>query len=136
MYYVSSYCDLLASSAIEEGQPVNACVPTGNFGNILSGFYAKKMGVPIGRLICASNENNVLTDFIRTGTYDRNRPFYQTVSPSMDILISSNLERLLYLLSGSDEEVRGYAGARRDRPLYRLERVPRAVQGVLLRLLH
>ena len=79
-----------------------------HFGNILSGFYAKKMGVPIGRLICASNENNVLTDFIKTGTYDRNRPFYQTASPSMDILISSNLERLLSLLSGSDEEVRGY----------------------------
>ena len=108
VYYVSSYCDLLASGAIEEGQTVNVCVPTGNFGNILSGFYAKKMGVPIGRLICASNENNVLTDFIKTGTYDRNRPFYQTASPSMDILISSNLERLLSLLSGSDEEVRGY----------------------------
>ena len=111
VYYVSSYCDLLASGAIKEGQTVNVCVPTGNFGNILSGFYAKKMGVPIGRLICASNENNVLTDFIRTGTYDRNRPFYQTASPSMDILISSNLERLLYLLSGSDEEVRGYMQA-------------------------
>ena len=108
VYYVSSYCDLLASGAIKEGQTVNVCVPTGNFGNILSGFYAKKMGVPIGRLSGASNENNVLTDFIRTGTYDRNRPFYQTASPSMDILISSNLERLLSLLSGSDEEVRGY----------------------------
>ena len=108
VYYVSAYCDLLNTGAIEAGDAVNFCVPTGNFGNILSGFYAKKMGVPIGRLICASNENNVLTDFIKTGTYDRNRPFYQTASPSMDILISSNLERLLSLLSGSDEEVRGY----------------------------
>ena len=103
VYYVSSYCDLLASGAIKEGQTVNVCVPTGNFGNILSGFYAKKMGVPIGRLICASNENNVLTDFIRTGTYDRNRPFYQTASPSMDILISSNLERLLYTVAGAEK---------------------------------
>ena len=105
VYYISSYCDLLASGAIKEGQTVNVCVPTGNFGNILSGFYAKKMGVPIGRLICASNENNVLTDFIRTGTYDRNRPFYQTASPSMDILISSNLERMLYFLSDGDCEL-------------------------------
>ena len=130
MYYVSSYCDLLASGDIEEGQTVNVCVPTGNFGNILSGFYAKKMGVPIGRLICASNENNVLTDFIRTGTYDRNRPFYQTASPSMDILISSNLERLLYLLSGSDEEVRGYMQALAETGRYTVsERVFRAVQA-------
>ena len=130
VYYVSSYCDLLASGAIEEGQTVNVCVPTGNFGNILSGFYAKKMGVPIGRLICASNENNVLTDFIRTGTYDRNRPFYQTASPSMDILISSNLERLLYLLSGSDEEVRGYMQALAETGRYTVsERVFRAVQA-------
>ena len=129
VYYVSSYCDLLASGAIKEGQTVNVCVPTGNFGNILSGFYAKKMGVPIGRLICASNENNVLTDFIRTGTYDRNRPFYQTASPSMDILISSNLERLLYLLSGSDEEVRGYMQALAGTGRYTVsERVFRAVQ--------
>ena len=130
VYYVSSYCDLLASGTIKEGQTVNVCVPTGNFGNILSGFYAKKMGVPIGRLICASNENNVLTDFIRTGTYDRNRPFYQTASPSMDILISSNLERLLYLLSGSDEEVRGYMQALAGTGRYTVsERVFRAVQA-------
>ena len=130
VYYVSSYCDLLASGAIKEGQTVNVCVPTGNFGNILSGFYAKKMGVPIGRLICASNENNVLTDFIRTGTYDRNRPFYQTASPSMDIRISSNLERLLYLLSGSDEEVRGYMQALAETGRYTVsERVFRAVQA-------
>ena len=108
VYYVSSYCDLLAQGAIKEGEKINVCVPTGNFGNILAGFYAKNMGVPIAKLICASNENNVLTDFISTGTYDRNRPFYQTASPSMDILISSNLERLLSLLSGSDAAVRGY----------------------------
>ena len=108
VYYVSSYCDLLASGAIKEGQTVNVCVPTGNFGNILSGFYAKKMGVPIGRLICASNENNVLTDFIKTGTYDARRTFYKTTSPSMDILISSNLERLLYHVSGSSAKVAGW----------------------------
>ena len=108
VYYVSAYCDLLNAGTIEAGTRVNFCVPTGNFGNILSGFYAKRMGVPIGRLICASNENNVLTDFIRTGTYDRNRPFYQTASPSMDILISSNLERLLCHVSGSSEKVAGW----------------------------
>ena len=108
VYYVSAYVELLAKGQIENGQKINVCVPTGNFGNILAGYYAKRMGVPIDKLICASNANNVLTDFIRTGVYDRNRPFYNTLSPSMDILISSNLERLLYLLSGSDAEVRGY----------------------------
>ena len=86
-------------------------MPTGNFGDILAGFYAKTMGLPVKTLICASNSNNVLTDFIETGVYDRNRPFYTTASPSMDILISSNLERLLYQLSGSDEQVRGYMNA-------------------------
>lgn len=106
-YYVSSYCQLLADGQIDMGQPVNFCVPTGNFGNILAAYYAKRMGVPVGRLICASNANNVLTEFIATGVYDRNRPFYQTLSPSMDILISSNLERLLYLLGESDILVRG-----------------------------
>ena len=108
VYYVSSYCELLATGKIEMGEKINLCVPTGNFGNILAGYYAKRMGVPVKTLICASNANNVLTEFIETGVYDRNRPFYQTASPSMDILISSNLERLLYLLSGSDEAVRGY----------------------------
>ena len=108
VYYVSAYCDLLAKGSISLGDKVNFCVPTGNFGNILACYYAKKMGLPVGKLICASNANNVLTDFIRTGCYDRNRPFYTTTSPSMDILISSNLERLLYDLTGSDEEVRGY----------------------------
>ena len=109
VYYVSAYCDLLKSGAVTEGDSVNICVPTGNFGNILAGYYAKKMGVPIGKLICASNSNNVLTDFIRTGVYDRNRTFYNTLSPSMDILISSNLERMLFELSGcNDGEVKGY----------------------------
>ena len=130
VYYVSAYCDLLNAGIIETGTRVNFCVPTGNFGNILSGFYAKRMGVPIGRLICASNENNVLTDFIKTGTYDRNRPFYQTASPSMDILISSNLERLLSLLSGSDEEVRGYMQKLSETGTYTVsDRVLRAVQA-------
>ena len=108
VYYISAYCDLVAAGKLKLGDTLNVCVPTGNFGNILAGFYAKQMGLPIGKLLCASNANNVLTDFIRTGIYDRNRPFYNTASPSMDILISSNLERLLYLLSGSDAEVRGY----------------------------
>ena len=130
VYYVSSYCDLLSSGAIMAGQKINVCVPTGNFGNILAGFYAKKMGVPIAKLICASNENNVLTDFIRTGTYDRNRPFYQTASPSMDILISSNLERLLSLLSGSDEAVRGYMKSLSETGKYTVsEPVFRAIQA-------
>ena len=108
VYYISAYCDLLANGSIKNGEKVNFCVPTGNFGNILACYYAKKMGLPVGKLICASNANNVLTDFIETGVYDRNRPFYTTASPSMDILISSNLERLLYDLTGSDAEVRAY----------------------------
>ena len=109
VYYVSAYCDLLKEEAVALGDPVNYCVPTGNFGNILACYYAKKMGVPVGKLICASNRNDVLTDFIRTGVYDRNRPFHTTMSPSMDILISSNLERMLFELSGEDDQaVRGY----------------------------
>lgn len=111
VYYISAYCDLLKAGRITMGQKINFCVPTGNFGDILAGFYAKTMGLPVKTLICASNSNNVLTDFIETGVYDRNRPFYTTASPSMDILISSNLERLLYQLSGSDEQVRGYMNA-------------------------
>lgn len=101
VYYISAYCDLLKSGSIQAGEAVNVCVPTGNFGNILAAYYAKGMGLPIARLICASNQNNVLTDFIRTGVYDRNRPFQTTISPSMDILISSNLERLIFDLSDS-----------------------------------
>ncbi len=109
VYYISAYCDLVRSGAIRLGQKVNYCVPTGNFGNILSCYYARKMGVPVGKLICASNRNDVLTDFIRTGVYDRNRPFHTTMSPSMDILISSNLERLLFDLSEwNDTLIREY----------------------------
>ena len=103
VYYVSAYCDMVTAGMIGMGAPVNFCVPTGNFGNILAGFYAKQMGLPIGKLICASNANDVLTDFIRTGTYDRNRPFFTTISPSMDILVSSNLERMLFHLSDGDD---------------------------------
>ena len=108
VYYISAYCDLLRDEKIAPGQAVNVCVPTGNFGNILAAWYAREMGLPINQLICASNSNNVLTDFIREGVYDRNRTFYNTISPSMDILISSNLERLLYSLTQDTAEVRGY----------------------------
>ena len=104
VYYVSAYCDLVKSGSVKLGDPMNVVVPTGNFGNILAAFYAKQMGVPIKKLVCASNANNVLTDFLETGTYNKNRPFYCTTSPSMDILISSNLERLLFLLSGQDAQ--------------------------------
>lgn len=107
-YYVSAYLDCVGMSEINFGDELNFCVPTGNFGNILAAYLAKCIGVPIGRLICASNANNVLTDFIRTGRYDRNRPFHTTVSPSMDILISSNLERLLCLLSGDTVKVSAF----------------------------
>ena len=105
MYYFRAYKDLLAVGKIKLGDKVNFSVPTGNFGDILAGYLAKKMGLPVGTLICASNANNVLTDFIRTGTYDRRRPLLKTTSPSMDILVSSNLERLLYLLSGDTKLV-------------------------------
>ena len=105
IYYVSSYAQLVADGEIDLGDPINIVVPTGNFGNILAGYYAKHMGVPVNKLICASNSNNVLTDFLKTGVYDRNREFYATISPSMDILISSNLERLLYMLSGENDAV-------------------------------
>ena len=103
VYYVSAYCDMLKSGAVKEGQTINVCVPTGNFGNILAAYYAKCMGVPIHKLICASNSNNVLTDFIKTGVYNRKREFHNTLSPSMDILVSSNLERLLFELSFHDD---------------------------------
>ena len=112
VYYISAYCDLLKAGKIAMGDKVNFCVPTGNFGDILAAYYAKRMGLPVGMLICASNSNDVLTDFLRTGVYDRNRPFHTTMSPSMDILISSNLERLLFHMSGeNDAEVRGYMAA-------------------------
>ena len=99
VYYVKAYCDLLSNKSIEFGEKVNICVPTGNFGNILAAYIAKLMGLPVNKLICASNSNNILTDFLNTGKYDRNRDFYLTMSPSMDILISSNLERLIYFMS-------------------------------------
>ncbi len=104
VYYVYSYAKLLANGEIAEGEKVNVVVPTGNFGNILAAFYAKNMGVPINKLICASNENKVLFDFFETGTYNRNREFILTSSPSMDILISSNLERLIYRIAGNDAD--------------------------------
>lgn len=97
-YYFSAYCDLVNSEEIKMGDKVNFVVPTGNFGNILAGYYAKLMGLPVGKLVCASNENNVLTEFFANGSYDINREFYKTISPSMDILISSNLERLVFEL--------------------------------------
>ncbi len=102
VYYFSAYCDMVRSGAVALGQPINVVVPTGNFGNILAAYYAGRMGVPLHKLVCASNANRVLTDFFETGVYDCNRPFYTTTSPSMDILVSSNLERLLYHLSGED----------------------------------
>ena len=103
VYYISAYCDMYASCEISLGESIDVCVPTGNFGNIFAAYIAKKMGTPIGKLVCASNKNNVLTDFLTKGEYNKNRQFYTTMSPSMDILISSNLERLLYLLFGVEK---------------------------------
>ena len=108
VYYFYAYFRLAEQGAVEWGKPVDFCVPTGNFGDILAGYYAKRMGLPVGRLVCASNRNNVLTDFINTGVYDKRREFYKTTSPSMDILISSNLERLLYHVTGNDAKVAGW----------------------------
>lgn len=104
VYYFWGYLDLVRQGALNMGDKMNVCVPTGNFGNILAAYYAKQMGLPVGRLICASNVNNVLTDFFHTGTYNINREFFKTNSPSMDILISSNLERLLYHFAGENDE--------------------------------
>ena len=118
VYYFSAYCDEVNAGRIPLGEAIHFVVPTGNFGNILAGWYAKHMGLPVARLICASNENNVLTDFIRTGTYNKNRPFHITASPSMDILVSSNLERLLCALSGSDAETACYMQQLRETGSY------------------
>ena len=107
VYYFAAYAQLLKAGKIAFGDEVDFCVPTGNFGDILAGYYAKQMGLPVGRLVCASNQNNVLTDFLRTGVYTARREFYKTSSPSMDILVSSNLERLLWHVTGSDAEVAG-----------------------------
>lgn len=103
VYYISAYCDMVNAGKINFGDKINVVVPTGNFGNILASYYASLMGLPINKFICASNSNNVLTDFIRTGVYDKNRQFYTTITPSMDILVSSNLERLLYKFSGNND---------------------------------
>ena len=105
VYYFSAYADLVEQGRINLGDEINVVVPTGNFGNILAGYYAKKMGLPIKKLVCASNSNNILTDFLKSGEYDKNREFYTTTSPSMDILISSNLERLLYHMSGENDSL-------------------------------
>ena len=105
VYYVSAYCDMVNDGSVKFGDKINIVVPTGNFGNILAAYFAKEMGLPVNKLICASNANNVLTDFINTGVYNRNRDFFATTSPSMDILISSNLERLLYILCGRNSDI-------------------------------
>ncbi len=103
VYYVSAYCDMVKMGEIKLGDKIDVCVPTGNFGNIFAAYIAKMMGLPIENFVCASNKNNILTDFLASGTYDRNRKFYTTMSPSMDILISSNLERLLYTIAGAEK---------------------------------
>ena len=123
-YYVSAYAQLVASGSVKRGAEIDVCVPTGNFGNILAAYYAKRMGTPIRRLLCASNENRVLTDFINTGTYDiSERTFVKTPSPSMDILVSSNLERQLFELTGRDADaIKGWMGDLRERRRFRVDR--------------
>ena len=118
VYYFSAYCELVNSKYVRIGDDVDFAVPTGNFGDILACWYAKKMGLPIGKLICASNENNVLADFFKTGIYDRNRAFHTTISPSMDILVSSNLERLLYSVCGDDMLVAEYMRSLNEKGSY------------------
>ena len=118
VYYFKAYADLVHAGRIACGESVDFVVPTGNFGDILAGYLAKRMGLPVGKLVCASNRNDVLTDFLRTGTYDRRRPFYQTISPSMDILVSSNLERLLWLLTEDENEVAGYMRSLTEKGCY------------------
>ena len=128
IYYVSSYAQLVKDGKVGLGEKINIVVPTGNFGNILAAYYAKKMGIPVNKLICASNSNNVLTDFINTGIYDRNRQFYTTISPSMDILISSNLERLLYHLCGeNDAQIREWFSSLSDCGKYEVSDSVKAV---------
>ena len=132
VYYISAYCDLLKSGNIKPGEKINFCVPTGNFGNILAAYYAEQMGLPVNRLICASNRNDVLTQFINTGEYNKNRPFFTTVSPSMDILVSSNLERLLFELSEKNGSVvTAYMSALSNEGCYK---IPDAVRGELGRV--
>ena len=129
VYYVYAYAKLLENGEIENGEKINVTVPTGNFGNILAAYFAKQMGVPIDKLICASNDNKVLYDFFKTGVYDKNRPFILTSSPSMDILISSNLERLLYSVCGSDTEVAGYMAELAGTGRYEVSDAVKAVIG-------
>jgi len=132
VYYISSYCDMIKNNDIKPGEKINFCVPTGNFGNILSAYYAERMGLPINKLICASNRNDVLNQFIKTGVYNKNRPFYTTVSPSMDILISSNLERLLFELSEKDgKTVSNYMSSLSSDGQYK---IPDSVKNELSRL--
>ncbi len=127
-YYFKAYADLLKNRRIQIGDKVNFCVPTGNFGDILAGYLAKKLGLPVGTLVCASNANNVLTDFIRTGIYDRRRKLHKTTSPSMDILVSSNLERLLYFMSGDCELVASLMRQLNTEGVYT---VPEALQNAI-----
>ena len=123
IYYFTAYSQLLERGDIELGDKVDFVVPTGNFGDILAGYYAKLMGLPVGRLVCASNANNVLYDFINTGVYDARRPFIRTSSPSMDILVSSNLERLLFLACGGDDEkVKGWMAELKKDGVYKVDK--------------
>jgi threonine synthase len=124
VYYISAYAQLVANGEIERGEKVDVCVPTGNFGNILAAYYARRMGTPIRRLLCASNENRVLTDFINTGVYDiSDRTFVKTPSPSMDILVSSNLERQLFELTGRDADaIKGWMDDLREKRGFRVDR--------------
>ena len=128
VYYFYAYFRLAEQGSVAWGEPVDFCVPTGNFGDILAGYYAKQMGLPVGKLVCASNKNNVLTDFIRTGTYDARRAFHKTTSPSMDILISSNLERLLYHVSGSSEQVANWMKELSEHGMYTVD--PQTLQAI------
>lgn len=129
VYYYSAYLDLVKRGKLTMGEKLNFCVPTGNFGDILAGYFAKRMGLPVGKLICASNANNVLTDFLNTGVYNKKRRFLTTISPSMDILVSSNLERLLYYaLDGDAEAVRARMDALSKQGEYAM---PDAVMAVI-----
>ena len=122
VYYFSSYARFVSTKQIKLGDKINIVVPTGNFGNILAAYYAKRMGLPVNKLICASNENHILTDFFRTGVYDRNRKFYKTITPSMDILISGNLERLLYHESGNAKTVQKFMQELNDTGKYKIDK--------------
>ena len=123
VYYVYAYCQLLKQGELSEGEKLTVSVPTGNFGNILAAYFAKEMGLPLGTLLCASNENKVLTDFFHTGIYDKNRPFHLTTSPSMDILITSNLERLLYAVNRKEKDIEAYMKDLNERGRYKISEV-------------